>query len=185
MVLRELTEAERAELSRFILHEREGNDYQVLLAMIAVDFMKENAFGHQLSYPEFADYIEPEAYYNHNSFLLTGLLQKWISGMAEQDGITINEKIEKDILNLVYTLEYAPCGRSSGFVGKKHREMRKFYDELDKEMEEKGQYLAVCPEENYRYIVTCLEYMGFKRVPSTGTEKIDMRGVFYNDLHGF
>lgn len=51
MILRELTESEKDELTRFKINTEE-NGHQVLLAMIAVDLMQDKAYGHPLSYSE-------------------------------------------------------------------------------------------------------------------------------------
>lgn len=182
VVLRELTEAERAELSRFKLYEKE-NDYQVLLAMIAVDMMKEKAYSHPLDYSEYREYvIETRHQRKTDGFIIAPIINSWLRKMVEKTGGEYNEKIEKDIWNLTFTYIYI-IGQNTKIPGKKPREMFELYKEHDKRLREKNENrIADSPEYMYRYIVSCLEYMGFERRPTTDMGIVDMTHIYYGDL---
>lgn len=76
------------------------------------------------------------------------------------------------------------CGMYCGTIGKKHIDIRKFYEELDKQMQaETGKSIEELPEIIYRFIVTCLESIGLKRIPNSSNITVDVSEIYYNDIY--
>lgn len=180
MILRELTDCEKKELNRF---QTTGNGYQVLLGMIAVDLMQEKAYENPIHYMDYADYIKTDYYHKGDAFILMPLIETWLTKLEINNNNCINEKIKKGIFSLNICYINTICGISPGIGEKKYREMVRLFQELDqKQFDKTGQRLENCPEECYRYIVTCMEYMGLKREPSVGDKLVDLREIYYSDL---
>jgi len=182
LILRELTGKEKEELNRMTITDTE-NGYQVLLSMIAVDLMKEKAYEHQIKYTDFSDYITNDWGPFGEDFMLVPIVESWLTALVMRKEKVLSEKINKTIKTLTFAFIDIVCTQSCGMAGKLHREMIKFYKEMDEKIfKETGLNLINSPELIYRFIVACLEYVGIERKPSEGTVVIDVTGVYYTDL---
>lgn len=178
MVLRELTEFEKVELNSFKLAKTcEG--YQVVLAMIAVDLMQDKAYGHSLKPSEFRDCVLDNEYYTKNDpWIFPPLVHTWVTKLAEGNGGKITRQSKNDISSLTFSITDTVCELIITLSGKKYKEMVEFYNKLNEEVyAEKGKYIESLPEYAYRYVVTCIEYMGYKRVPSKGENVVDVSEI--------
>lgn len=182
MDLRELTEKEKKELEKIKVTCQE-NGYKILIAIVAIDLMGDSVYGKTLQYKELIRYIDNGKYHNGEGFVLVHILETWILKMARKNNIVIDKNMDKTIMSLVVCFIYTICGISPGISGKKYTDMVKLYNKIkDMVQREKGDYIENCPEENYRYIVTCLEYMGLKREPREIERVIDASEIVYDDL---
>ena len=182
MELRELTQEEKNEFEKIRVPEYD-NSYRLLLAMIAIDLMGCEVVNKRFEYEDFIAYIDDGKYHEGDGFILQNIIETWIIKLAQKNGISIDKKVEKDIDSLVVCFIYTVCGISPGISNKKFKEMVMLYNHMDEKLQkEKNEYLCDNPEENYRFIVTCLEYMGFKRIPSDFDGIIDARGIGCNDI---
>lgn len=110
-------------------------------------------------------------------------MHTWLDKLVMDNNADVNEKVKKYVSYLAYNYIDTVCGFSGGMTGKKQMEMHRFYNEINELVyKEKGHELVDLPEETYRYIVTCLEYMGFRREPSMEIQIVDVSGITNNDL---
>lgn len=187
MTLRELTPEEKSELSRMKLSQDEGT-FQVLLGMIAFDMLGKEAVGRVLTRQDLTNTIKQE-YMQKIQFpyregwgpVLPPIVLAWISKVF--CGQYADAKVQKDVVCLCFGLIDAVCGISNGMTGKKQMDMWKFFEEINTRfLEEKGTELWWMPEETYRYIVTCIEYAGFKRQPDGSELTVDVSHITCNDI---
>ena len=182
MILRELTQIEANELNRMIITDT-GNGYQVLLSMIAIDLMKEKAYERQLKYTDFSDYITNDYGQFGEDFMLIPLLETWLTTLEIEKKGVISEKDKEKIFCLSISLIDIICTISCGLAGRLHRDIIKFYKEVDEKVfNAMGINLINSPEYCYRFIISCLEHVDLERKPSESKEKVDVTGVYYTDL---
>ncbi len=182
MVLRELYETEKLELEK-IEFTKEENGYKVLLALVAIDLMGDKVYDSYLKYESFIAYIDNGKYHEGEGFVLVPILETWLIKMAMNNEIAIDKRMEKNIYVLTICFINTICGISPGISGKKYRDMIDLYNEIKSDIQlQTGGDIDDYPEINYRYIVSCLEYMGLQRVPKLLNDMVDMRNIYYNDL---
>ena len=189
MTLRELTPEEKAELSRMKLSKEEGS-FQVLLGMIAFDMLGEKAEGRVLTRQDLTNTIKQEymqkvqfPYHEGWGPVLPPIVLAWISKVFFGQYAEVRTKERNDAICLCFALIDAVCGISGGMTGKKQMDMWKFFEEINARfLDEDGTELWWMPEETCRYIVTCIEYAGFKRQPDTSELTVDVSHITYNDI---
>lgn len=182
MELRELTELETSELEKIIVSETD-NGYKILLALIAIDLIDSRIYDSKLKYEDFIECIDDERYHKGYGFALMHIIEIWLIKIAKSNQEIVDEKRKKSIECLVVCFINTVCGISPGISGKKYRNMVNMYKETDIKIQEKiGKSITDCPEINYRYIVSCLEYMGLYRSPKSLDGTVDMSGIYYSDL---
>lgn len=182
MDLRELYETEKRELEK-IKFTKDENGYKVLLALVAIDLMRDKVYDKNLKYESFIAYIDNGKYHEGEGFVLVPILETWLIKMAMNNESIIDKRMQKNIEVITVCFINTICGISPGISGKKYRDMVDLYNEIKSDIKiQTGGYIEDYPEINYRYIVSCLEYMGLQRVPKLLDDMVDMRNIYYNDL---
>lgn len=193
MILRELSEDERAEFQR-IKTSSKNEGYQILMGLVAIDLLDESDMKNKIDINILGEKITDE-YITYNVLnrglpLLPELLTTWIKSKFSYKGLgaAINmiakpKGLEISIYSLVCALSDAICQISYGMIGKKQRDMWNFFREInEKLLNDTGYELSESPEEIYRYIMTCLEFIGFERKPSKSNVIVDVSCISYNDI---
>ena len=181
MELRELTELEERELHNIKVTD-DDNGYKILFGMMAIDLMDSKIYETKLKYDDFIDYIDDEQYQGFG-FSLMYLIKTWLIKIAKSNKQDIDNKMIKSIECLVICFINTVCAIGPGISGIKYRNMVNLYEEIENKIrDEEGKYIMDCPEINYRYIVSCLEYMGLQRKPKNLEGSVDMTCIYYSDL---
>lgn len=189
MVLRELADKEKAELVR-IKTSKTQDSWQILMGMIAIDFLNDKINGKPVMYEQLVDCISND-YLDDMDFIvckdetptLPNIIICWIARLMNEHSMDKKKKTKNNLIAVTFGLMEAVCGIGGGMTGKKQMDMWKFYEETNERLQqETGHELCELSEETYRYIVTCLEYVGIKREPSIGEMCVDVSFITWNDI---
>ena len=180
MILRELTEREKAELAR-IKVSGEDVGYQVLLGLIAIDLMGDAAYNHPLTEEEFREcVVDTDGYKKTDPWIFPPVVDTWVTKIAGYEGESLNRKTRDELSSLTFALTDTVCGLYITMYGKRYKEMVAYYKEQDALfMDESGMSIENSPEYAYRFIMACLDYMGYKREASQSEKTVDVSGIFY------
>lgn len=189
MVLKELGEEEKAEFARMKTSPNQDT-WQVLLAMIAIDLMGNKINGIPVTFQQLVDNISKEGLHHididfceNDPYPLPNIIFSWIGKMMIIQGIEKNKTKRNDARAITFGLLEAVCEQCAGRGGKKQMNMLKFYEEINTSLkQETGHELYELPVETYRFIITCLEYIGIKRKASIGEGIIDVSQISQNDI---
>ncbi len=182
--LRELTEREKQDFNQIILGKMP--DVHMMLGVIAIDLLDEEEKQGPISYqtltkkidPAYMPDIEPDRI---DEFLtLLGLFQTWIlkcmtyKNHDHIDDPSLNLRgMQTNLQTLMYTLMDHLCGLMAGYSSKKSRELNDLFKEIEENAS--AEYLM-------RYIMTAIEYTGFKRNGNDGEKhKIDVSHITYEE----
>jgi hypothetical protein len=190
MVLRELHEDEKNELARIKILNADYT-WQILLGIIAIDILDDKSLERPVIYAQLVDCISDDYLSNLDIQYRKGeiptlppILFNWLGKMIKEQKIEKNNRVRNNALAVAFGLMDAVCGISCGMTGKKQMDMWKFYEEVNKQLkQETGHEMDELVEETYRYIVTCLEYVGFNRNPSKSETIIDVSKITWNNIH--
>lgn len=188
MILKELREDEKNELARI----KTNNEYrwQILMGMIAVDLLDDKSLERPVTYKQLIDCISDDYLLNLDIEYIKGEISTlppiifcWLGKMMKDQKIEKNKRVINNAMAVSFGLLDAVCGISYGMTGKKQMDMWKFYEEINEKLkEETGHELYELTEETYRYIITCLEYVGFMRNPSKLETIIDVSNITLNNI---
>lgn len=178
MILRELTEKEKAELAR-IKVSGEVVGYQVLLGLIAIDLMGDAAYDHPLTEEEFRGCVaDTDGYKKTDPWIFPPVVDTWVRKTAGCEGQSLSQKKKEELAALTFTLTDTVCGLYVTMYGKKYKEMVKFYKEQEEVFAARsGMWIENSPEDSYRFIVAFLEYMGYTREASQSEKTVDVSEI--------
>ena len=169
----ELTEKQKAELSRI---KTAGTDvgYQVLLGLIAIDLMQDKAYGHPLSPEDYLLCLPNPKRYTLKEYFFPDDIFHWVEKMSGFKG-EVTERKRKEWASLTFALLDAFANLESFMTGKKYKELIVFFKEQDDLLySTQGYCIEHSPEYAYRFIMACIEYMGYSREPNEDTEIVDV-----------
>jgi len=178
MTLRELTEKEKAELNRIKVSDTDVG-YQVLLGLIAIDLMGDAAYDHPLTEEEFREcVVDTDGYKKTDPWIFPPVVNTWVTKIAGYEGKTLNKKTKEELASLTFALTDTVCGLYVTMYGKKYKEMVEYYKEQDTLFTaESGISIENSPEYAYRFIVACLDYMGYTREASRSEKCVDVSKI--------
>ena len=182
MILRSLTKAEEEELARLKLSKEECG-FQILIAMAVIDLAPDLAFNKPITVKD----LESLLYKIYDGFqgypIHQFLIEIWITKIVEQNCIEDEIKADRIISNLEFGLLDSLFRTSCGIIGKKQKEIYRQFKEINDELyEQRHVEMYELPLESYQFIVTCFDFMGIKRQPSTGNQIIDVSNIMFDDI---
>jgi hypothetical protein len=155
-----------------------------------MDLMEENENVEQIRYQYLCDKITGD-YPNYGPAAKYGIIDTWIRKTMIYQNIGLVQELNVDTKGLKSSIMAATFGLSdtvcyiwSGTTGKKQVDTRKFFEYVNKELQEKkGLEMYQLPVETFQYILTCLQYLGFSRKEKTGAiQKVDVSQITYEEL---
>jgi hypothetical protein len=189
MILRDLYENEKAKLARIKISDTRGS-WQILMGMISFDLLDAKSLDKPVLYTQLIDSISHDyltildiQYRKGEKPSLPPIIFCWFGKMMKELKIEKSKVVRNNVLGIAYGLMDAVCGMSGGMTGKKQMDTWKFYKSINEKLkQETGHELSDLSEETYRYIVTCLEHIGFMRIPSTSNAIVDVSNITDNDI---
>lgn len=174
MELHVLTDKEINELNHFKLREKDCA-HQVILAIMASDFMNEERFKQPLSYRDFYDtFVRDKDMYTYETFWIVSIFDCWILLHQGKNEKIINKRscgIALGFFDAFYSMSSGPCGKVKRDIDKA------FEEQCNIHLNETGRYFEDDPEFAYCMAVSILESVGIHREPKNLNVVIDVSNI--------
>lgn len=171
--MHELTNEEREELCHFKVRQRDCA-HQVILAVMASDYMDRERFQHELLYQDFYETFLEKGDYCYDTYWLPDLFVEWLQKLQGKEGKQASHKtagIALGILDAFYN-----C--SSGACGKAKREIDHAFHEIYEDyLSKTGKYFYDDAEFAYCVALTFLDSVGISREPKKLDSVIDVSNI--------
>ena len=170
MELRDLSTSEMDDLKHIIYNSEEVHTLQILFGIIALDLNISYEKHGEIKYQFLCDnYAGGNSNYGPAAFW--GIIENWISESMIYKNIGLVKDIDKSTKGLksninssAAILSYTVCQIDNGISGKKDRDVIKYFEEMNYNLlNSRGFEMEKLPIETFKFIVSCLEYLGFKR----------------------
>ncbi len=188
MKLRDLTACEIEAMNHIIYNSEEVDTLQILFGIIALDIYVEKQG--KIEYQYLSDnYTSCKPNYGPAAFW--GIIETWISESMIYKNIGLVKEIakstkglESNINSLAAILSYSVCRINNGISGKKDREIIKFFEKINQDLlHSRGVGMEKSPVETFKFIVSCLEFLGFKRSETIDKSiTVDVSNIKYEEL---